>query len=54
MAARGRGWPADVLAKRRTSGRLEGSIIAASITCHASRKTGSAIHSGVAPSISPS
>jgi len=42
MAARGRGWPAAEAAKSRTSGKLDGSIIAATIACHATRKSTSA------------
>ena len=42
MAARGRGCPAAAAANRRTSGKLDGSIIAATIACHATRKSASA------------
>ena len=51
MAAPGRGWPDDAAPNIRTSGRVDGSIIAAIITCHATRNSGSAIHTGGPPSI---
>ena len=54
MAARGRGWAAAAAAYSRTSGRLDGTIIAATIACHATRKSTSASPYGSLPSISAS
>ena len=51
IAVRRRGPFADTAANSATSGRLDGSIIAAIMTCQASRNTASATTIGNRPSI---
>ena len=49
IASPGRPSLMDALPKTRTAGRLAGSMIAAIITCQATRKSGRATHSGGPP-----